>query len=697
MANRYHTLKSRIASIAAILVITLLLILDLLALIITQHSIGISVRKDFRTIVTTYSMYLQSSNSVYMQQIRSYSAADEMQTMDKQAKIDFVRAKSSSRGKDFLFAAYVDEKGMAYFDDGSQVDVSSMDFCKEILVEGKNQTYAYPVLFSNQKEWVVPISKTFLNSDIPGFIMVGVPVSSYQKKVSNLPMSTEGYIFLLSEHGDIMAHTDESFFMAVNMKESGNLGFKNLDVIAEKMLSGTEENVGEDWFYSPSGEQILCTFGPIASTGWGIGLAVPKTEVRATATTLAKNISLISLVVAVLLVGFIAIAIRIALQPLQQVNSAVQVIATGEADLTKRLSTSAKNEIGLLTNNFNTFMDTLQGTMKNLKGSNGTLQSAGMELKDSTIKTQAAVTQINANIQHVSREIGQQSTSVIETASAVAEIAHNINSLEQMIRRQADGVEQASSAVEQMISNIFDVNKSVDMVASSFDVIEQDAIRGSEMQKAVNQRIMQIEDQSKLLKDANTAISNIAEQTNLLAMNAAIEAAHAGNAGLGFKVVADEIRKLSETSSKQSKQIGEQLQTIQDLISDVGQSSNLSNQTFATVAQNIKTTNSIMHSIKSTMDNQHEGSEQISATLEEMTSLTSEVRHASTEMTTGNQAILEEIKHLQDITDQLKTFVAEMDAGSENIQDSSQVLRTVSEKMQTVIQDVGTKINSFNT
>ncbi len=697
MANRYHSLKSRIASIAAILVISLLLLLDLLALIITQHSIGISVRKDYRTMVDTYAMYLQSSNSTYMQQIRNYSAADEMQTMDKQAKIDFIRARSSSRGKDFLFVAYVDDKGMAYFDDGTQLNVSSMDFCKEILKDGKNQTYAYPVLFSNQKEWVIPISKTFLNSDVPGFVMVGVPASSYQKKVASLPMSTSGYIFLLSENGDIMGHTDESYFMAANMKESAKLGFKDLDGIAEKMLSGTEENTGEDWFYSPSGEQILCTFGPVTSTGWAIGLAVPKTEVRGTATTLAKDISIISLIVAILLVGFIAIAIRIALNPLQQVNTAVQVIATGEADLTQRLSTKAKNEIGALTDNFNLFMNTLQGTMNNLKTSNGTLQTAGSELKDSSIKTQAAVTQINANIQHVSREITQQSTSVIETASAVAEIAHNINSLEQMIRKQSDGVVQASTAVEQMISNIADVNKSVDMVAKSFDVIERDAVTGSEMQKAVNERIIQIEQQSKMLKDANTAISNIAEQTNLLAMNAAIEAAHAGNAGLGFKVVADEIRKLSETSSKQSKQIGEQLQAIQELIADVGQSSSVSNQTFSTVAQNIKSTNTIMHGIQTTMDEQHENSKQISTALGEMNSLTSEVRHASEEMSVGNQAILEEVKQLQDVNDQLKSFVSEMNAGSTNIQESTQVLRQVSDKMQTVIQDVGDKINSFNT
>ena len=144
-------------------------------------------------------------------------------------------------------------------------------------------------------------------------------------------------------------------------------------------------------------------------------------------------------------------------------------------------------------------------------------------------------------------------------------------------------------------------------MAASFDDLSANAQTGFSKQQDVNDRIKQIENQSEMLHEANLAISSIAEQTNLLAMNAAIEAAHAGEAGKGFSVVADEIRKLSETSSAQSKTIGEQLNSIQESITEVVSASTEASDAFSAVSNKIKETDQIVMQIKAAMEEQNSG------------------------------------------------------------------------------------------
>ena len=389
------------------------------------------------------------------------------------------------------------------------------------------------------------------------------------------------------------------------------------------------------------------------------------------------------------------VILKIAVKPLRVLDTNILDLAEGSADLTRRLNFHSFKEMNSITNGFNKFTDKIHNTVRDIKTSKLHLEAVGQQLGNSSYETVHSINQISSHIQKLRDEMKKQSGSVTETASSVNEITSNIQSLERMIQSQAAEVTQASASVEEMLANIAAVTNSMDKMMVLFDNLSSEMQIGNERQSDVNQRIIEIEQQSKMLHEANVVIASIAEQTNMLAMNAAIEAAHAGDAGRGFSVVADEIRKLSETSSEQSRNIGTQLTKIHTAIENMVSVSEESSQIFSSVSQQIQDTNTLVVQIQSAMTEQSSGSQQIATALHAMNNSTIEVKKASTEMTTGNKLIFDEVQKLQVAVEQMDSSMNSMNDEARKIFERGQILSEISERMEETIKDISVRIEQF--
>ena len=579
--------------------------------------------------------------------------------------------------------------GMVYSSDGW---IPDNDYDKEVrdwFAGAKNSDDAIltePYVDPDTKSLITTVACAARNDgQFYGVVSIDILLTELNAMVQNKKLTENGKTFIIDKNGLYLTNEEFDKIMKTNFfdeykslaKYKSNFGsdvFINIKAAGGYYIAGRVINKDLGW--------ILVTVGRSAE----IYLHVKQNI------TIVIALALLSLIFSVLLAVIITSHI---VRPIKSVDVAVNKIAKGDADLTHRLKATTHDEVGNLVIGFNKFIDKLHRIVSDVKGSKNSLADVENELQQSIETTASSITEILANIESIAGQVDQQSNSVLQTSAAVTEIAENINSLEQMIENQANGVAQASAAVEQMIGNISSVNTSVEQMAESFSALEQNTNEGIEKQLGVTDYIVEIQQQSKALQDANAAIDNVANKTNLLAMNAAIEAAHAGDAGKGFAVVADEIRKLSETSSSESKKISEELRKITATIEAVVIAARESSESFAGVTEKIAMTDELITVIKSAMEEQQIGSQQIAESLRVMNDSTTEVRTASHEMAIGNKQILNEVQNLQDATSEIKNGMNEMSIGAKDMNNTSAVLSGISSKVRDSVRQIGEQIDQF--
>ncbi|WP_421231752.1 methyl-accepting chemotaxis protein [Aeromonas sp. 603079] len=390
---------------------------------------------------------------------------------------------------------------------------------------------------------------------------------------------------------------------------------------------------------------------PGMSRNWAIIVTLPYKVVLAGADQLESQLSDMNqaamtqqlvgaVIVLVLALATMLVIARSITGPIRQMVSLVDDIADGEGDLTKRLTTRSVDELGDLAKGINRFIDKLQGLL-------GDVLKTASEVNRYAGDTDRIAGQTDNNLQHHQAEMEQMLTAVQEMSYVSQEVATHANNT-------ADSAKQAQSAADQGKERFQQVIQSMHKVAA-------EAGKGAEVVEGLAHDSAQI---TSIL----TVIQGIADQTNLLALNAAIEAARAGEQGRGFAVVADEVRKLAGNTQQAVQNTQELIEKIRlsstNAVNAITQSQQLTHQAvgeadlaeeaLGSIYQAISTINDMTYQIASAAEEQSSVSETVSGNLSKTNALANDIAQDATETAKASQALRQAADKLQQLLGQFR-------------------------------------------
>ena len=397
-------------------------------------------------------------------------------------------------------------------------------------------------------------------------------------------------------------------------------------------------------------------------------------------------IAFFGLVIGILLLVFL---LRMVFKPVEGITGPMREIAMGGGNLTMKIPVSAENEITVLATTFNNFQDKLREIVVSIRVSVESLSFVGDTLKNDSEKTYKSLSNFVATINGIRDLATRQDTMTGVTFRGISTLETRIESLDRQIISQTASLSQSFATIEEMTANIGSVNMTIEKISNQYQSLVSDSENGKEMQENVSAQIGEILQYSEGLTEANTLIQAIADQTNLLAMNAAIEAAHAGESGKGFAVVADEIRKLASTSLDQSASIKKLLTDIHILIESIVRTSGKSLNSFGDINMKIGDINGMVLELRNSMEEQNTGSREILRAI-------NEIRRSGQEVTAETIQLRKESRDVISSVEGLKSSANEILEKIEQTKDETDLMKAISRRLETASVENGKNIRSVS-
>ncbi|GMO60996.1 MAG: methyl-accepting chemotaxis protein [Termitinemataceae bacterium] len=464
--------------------------------------------------------------------------------------------------------------------------------------------------------------------------------------------------FLLSTGGLYITNPDKT---AVMNKDRDFFKEYDLSLYRDKMLTSSsfQGETRDNLVYSaviPGAQWVLVSLLPKASVFSEVNRLLFMSIIMAVAMLIAATLILI-------------IFTRTMSRPLTIITKTLQDIRTNW-DLTKRIDTRRTNKIAEfaeIAEVFNLTFENMKELITLIKNQANKLSDTGSSLSSSMSETTAAIKVIADNIQSIKERVLGQSAAVTETNATMDQITGNIGKLDEHINTLTSSVSTSSSAIEEMLANIQSVTQTLVKNADNVSSLADASDVGHQGLRDVATDIREIERESEGLLEINAVMQNISSQTNLLSMNAAIEAAHAGESGKGFAVVADEIRKLAENSGEQSKTISVVLKKITGSINKITAATDNVLNKFEAIGGGVKVVADQEENIRGAMEEQSEGSRQVFDAIGQLNEVSQMVKSGSQEMLQGSRQIISEGKNLESTTVEISGGMNEMADGADKI------------------------------
>ncbi|HZG17764.1 MAG TPA: methyl-accepting chemotaxis protein [Candidatus Bathyarchaeia archaeon] len=505
------------------------------------------------------------------------------------------------------------------------------------------------------------LNKTFVTASVPMYdqqkqfmaVMTGdIDLSSIQSFIAEMVVGETGWAFLIDTEGNYLGHPKQDKVMKIKMTEESNAAIADLG----KRMLADQNGVGE--FSDETGLNHVY-YQKVALTGWTLALVMPDAEVQKPIFGLLEKLALISLAGVLIVTGLIYWYSHSMARQIKQANELSFALAEG--DFTKELEIKSEDEFGQMAKNFNRMTEQLKEAMGNVVMNSQIVASTSEQLTASAEQTSKATEHIAEAISEIAIGAGEQVSTTAKSSEVVANMSHEMDEITQRIqsvtRSSVDAQQKAVEGNDVVQTAMGQMNLIHDQMGVTAGIVNQLGAK------------------SKQIDNIISLITSISSQTNLLALNAAIEAARAGEHGRGFAVVADEVRKLAEQSNDAAEQVRAIINEIQK---DTEQAMGAMDDGTSVLQDGIR----LVNQTGTTFTDILKAIEQLSAQTREVASRVEDVNGGMQHMVQTIEAVSHIAAQAADHTQMVAASAEEQNASMEEVSAASTMLAKMAEELQ---------------